>query len=107
MTVLNKSEIPRPVLPKETINIPELGGEVVVCGLILSERLTVARGQGFARMPDMLSRTVVDNEGNPIFSLDEWEIFGISNVAAVFKLFDVAKRLSGLDDDEKKDPAPS
>ena len=41
MAVLKKSEIPVPDLPKEVVEVPELGGEVVVRGLLLRDRLAI------------------------------------------------------------------
>lgn len=106
---MKRNDIPRPILAKETIAIPELGGDVFVQGLLLKDQLRISTDAGFGRMADMLSSTVVDEEGEPIFSIEEWEVFGGQNQTAAFKLFDAASRLSGMvpEVDEKKDDAPS
>lgn len=99
MALLKKSQIPEPILPKEVVDVPELGGEVVVRGLLLKDRLALFQdsGSGHANLARMLASTVRDADGLPVFTVDEWEVFGSANFPAVAKLFDVARRLSGLD----------
>lgn len=96
---LKKSDIARPALPMEAVEVPELGGEVIVRGLRLSERLDLAvdSEEGYRRITRMLSIVVVDTDQVPIFSQDEWEVFGAKNAEAVMRLWVVSKRLSGLD----------
>lgn len=102
MALLNKSQIASPVLPRETVDVPALGGEVVVRGLLFSERLALfARvdkdGKAFAEIPELLALTVLDGEGAAVFTAAEWEAFGAQHMEALLGLFAVAKRLSGLD----------
>lgn len=101
MGVLNKADIKRPTLPKETVDVPELGGEVVVQGLRLRERLAIFAdregAQKFAHVGELLAAVVVDGAGEPIFTAEEWDEFGSKNYAAAINLFQVARRLSGLE----------
>lgn len=102
MALLKKSQIAPPVLPKETVDVAELGGEVVVRGLLLSERLALYAGAGddgrvFAQIPALLAQTVVDADGDAIYDAAAWEAFGAQHMEAALRLFAVAKRLSGLD----------
>lgn len=102
MALLKKSQIASPVLPKETVDVPELGGEVVVRGLLFSERLALLsgvddQGRAIAKIPVLLSQTVIDGDGEAVFTADEWEAFGAKHMEALLRLFVVAKRLSGLD----------
>jgi hypothetical protein len=107
MTVLRREDIPRPVVPKETVEVAELGGEVIVQGLMLDERLAIgAEAELYGRVPTILSKSVVDAEGKPIFDKREWNLWGASHADATLKLFDTAMRLSGMAE-EKKEPAPS
>lgn len=109
MTVLSKQDIPRPALPKETVDVPELGGEVVVQALLLRDQLDLSTKQlkTFGHFSHMLALTVVDANGDPIFSMEEWEVWGASHLDVALKLFGAVKRLSGMGDEEKKEPAPS
>ena len=99
MAILKKSQIPAPVLPTEAVEVPELGGEVVVRGLLLKDRLALFldSDKGHANLSRLLAATVRDGDGLPVFSADEWEVFGTQNFEAVVRLFSVARRLSGLD----------
>lgn len=108
MTVLNKRDIQRPALEKETVEVPELGGEVVVQALDLPSMLELYE-QGLSnarRMIAILHLCVVDNEGTPIFSVEEWGVWGAKNKQAALTLSEKAIAVSGIGDDEKKDQAP-
>lgn len=100
MALLKKANIPAPVLPKETVEVPELGGEVVVRGMLLRERIDLffdAEKNGHGHLSKVLAATVIDADGVPVYTRDEWEQFGARNTSAVLRLFEVAKRMSGLD----------
>lgn len=99
MTVVNKANVPPPALPKQVVDVPELGGEVIVRGLLLSDRLAVYRKAKTDDLfiSDLLACTVVDSENEPIYTKEQWEEFGSSNFNQSLKLYKVAKELSGLD----------
>jgi hypothetical protein len=99
MAVVKKSEVSTPMLPKETLPVPELKGDVVVCGLMLSDRLQVMRDakDGDIRLSKLLAMTVIDADGKPLFDELQWETFGATNFKACLNIFNVAKRLSGFD----------
>ncbi len=99
MAVLKKANIAAPVLPKETVDVPELGGEVIVRGLLLSERLALLSEaeNGEAKLSSLLAATVVDADGAAVYDAQQWEEFGARHFAAALRLFAVAKRLCGLD----------
>lgn len=113
---LQRSQIKLPVLPKEAVQVEALGGEVIVRGMLLSERLQNDRlnaearkpvdgeteEQGRARaggliVPRVLHQCVVDPDGASLMTADEWDQFGALHRADVFRLFNVAMRLSGQD----------
>ena len=100
MAVLKKANIAAPVLPMETIEVPELGGEVIVRGMLLRDRIGLffdAEKNGHGQLSKVLAATVVDADHVPVYTQDEWEAFGATHSATVIRLFDVARRLSGLD----------
>jgi hypothetical protein len=101
MAVLNKDNIARPTAPKEVVDVIELGGEVIVRGVTLTQRIDLANNPSIAKA---LSYCVVDAENNPIFNEQEWEDFGANQFAVCMSLFQKAKKLSGLDSEtiEKK-----
>ncbi len=105
---LARADIPRPMLPGEAVQVDELGGEVIVRSLTLSQRLAVGKFQdGDPWVAYVLSLCVVDSEKVPIFSRDEWEVFGASNYAVTMRLFDKAADLSGMRIAQKKENGPS
>jgi hypothetical protein len=63
--MLKKSDVPAPPpLKKEVVNVPELGGEVLVQGMRLSTRLQSAISkQGFSRVTVSLEHCVLVDGG--------------------------------------------
>lgn len=101
MALLNKKDITAPVMPEKAVEVPELGGEVAVRGLLLSERLALldqgAELERFDRVARVLACAVRDAFGEPLFTVQQWEAFGARHFAAALRLFQEALRLSGLD----------
>lgn len=100
MGLLKRSEVVAPMLPEQAVEVPELGGEVAVRGLLLAERLELldgaAEAQRFDRVARVLACAVRDAAGEPLFTASQWEAFGARHFAAALKLFQEAMRLSGL-----------
>jgi hypothetical protein len=108
---LDRASIKKPVLPKEAVPVESLGGEVIVRGLLLTERLAMfanlgqdgaAPEEAFVHVPRVLARVVLAEDGAPVFSEEEWQIHGSTYPEDVFALFRVAQRLSGLDAEDAK-----
>lgn len=102
---LQKKDIKPPVLPKEAVQVDELGGEVIVRGLLLRERVEIFHKESgatawSARVSQILAATVIDADGKPIYTADEWEEFGAVHFSACARLLGVANRLSGLEVEE-------
>ena len=89
-----------PALPSEAVPVPELGGDLVVRGLTLAGRLELFAVEGNARrLIKALASCVVDADGQPIATEDEWDRIGSKLPAAALNLWEVIRRLSGLDDE--------
>lgn len=116
MAVIQRAQVPAPVLRKETVLVPRLGGDVIVRGLLLSERLqidniksamlkplegeTVEQAQyraGSAIVFVTLERTVMAADEQPVFSAAAWDMFGSQHPDVVLDLYRTARRLSGFD----------
>lgn len=99
--MIKKSATTAPALPQENVIVPELGGEVLVKGLLLKDRLAIAVSDGYERMGEMLAACVYakDDTGAivQLWTADEWERFGSVHYTAALKLWDVTRRLSDLD----------
>jgi len=106
MAVLLKDNIPAPTLPKEVVAVPELGGEVIVRGLLLRDRIGLSMGIDdgvpYARASKILAVTVVDANGVPIYTDAQWEEFGAQHYERTLDLIAVASRLIGADREDAK-----
>lgn len=102
MPVLTRDQIRRPSLAKETVDCPGLGGEIVLRGMTLTERLRLSQETGFAGVAAALACCVLDADGEPAMTLEEWEAFG--DVSAAIALYNKVRQLSLFDreDVEKK-----
>ena len=95
-------------LPREEVSVPEWGGKVLVRGLTAQERdaleeSTVQRNsEGVVKViydnmrARLASLTIVDGDGNRIFTQADVEALGNKSGAALDRIFDVAQRLSGM-----------
>jgi hypothetical protein len=119
---IDRNQAKPPVLPKEAVDVQEIGGEVIVRGLLLTERLALfvenlppaqAAGEGpaidgppaadrYVHIPRMLARTVLASDGEPLWTEAQWQEFGAVHFEASLRLFRVAQRLSGLDIEEAR-----
>jgi len=92
---------------REQVNVPEWGGSVWVRGLTAAERdlfdlaATVEQnGRRVVNFEQLRARlaamTIVDENGERLFSDDDVELLAAKSGAAVGRIFDVAMRLSGL-----------
>jgi len=102
---LNRSDLTLPAAPRETVAVPALGGDVIVRGMLLNERLELFSGlrnetAGYGHIARLLAPVVIGEDGKPLLTVEEWEAFGGANFAEVLDLFNVARRLSGLDSEE-------
>ena len=102
LMALNRNSLTLPVLPSETVAVDALGGDVVVRGLKLSDRLAIFSsiredGKSYAHLAKLLAASVVGDDGLQLLNESEWDAFGGVNFTEALALFNVASRLSGLD----------
>ena len=99
---INRNDLVKPELPREIVAVPALGGEVIVRGLLLGERLGLFAdlredGKSYTHISKLLAATVVCDDGQPLMREAEWEAFGGQHFTEALDLFAVARRMSGLD----------
>jgi hypothetical protein len=118
MTMLTRIGVKPIVYPRETAECPELGGDVIVRGMSLSERLALsalnadlrtpkegepevsAQARAGAQMvPLTLAQTVELEDGSPVYTPKEWDQLGADHPGLVLRLFRIARRLSGQDNE--------
>jgi hypothetical protein len=116
MALIERNQVKAPSLPRETVAVPAMGGDVIVRGLLLSERLELsgfharlvkpldgeseeqARSRAGGHLVSFtLARAVELADGKPLFSQAEWDTFGAEHGEAVLGLFQRANLLGGQD----------
>lgn len=114
MALLKRAEVKAPTLRKETVSVEALGGDVVVRGLLLSELIELRQLVQSRKTPTVgespdqaaaragaqicaitLAKTVCLADGEPLYSVNEWEVFGAQHPGQALELFNVSQRLSG------------
>lgn len=115
---IKRSAVPAPTLPEELVTVADFGGDVLVRGLSLSARMDLAQkfkdkqdpaSRNFGHLAPLLAVSVLDADDLPLFSVAEWEAWGVKNNADFMKLWDIAWRLSDMDGAEaaKNSKAPT
>lgn len=96
-------------LPVERVEVPEWGGDVLMRGLTAAERdafeQSVIEMQGKSAKVKMqnlraklVALSIVDEDGNRLFTQADAEALGKKSGAVMSRLFEVAQRLSGMGD---------
>lgn len=91
----------------EDVHVPEWDGDVRVIGLTGTDRdayeasFVDAKGKPAAQRlrnirAKLLVKCLVDEDGKRLFTDDKAQVLGAKNGAVVDRLFDVARRLSGI-----------
>lgn len=117
-----RSAAPAVELPRETVTVEALGGQVLVQGMGMPELLRFFAAQrrlsqplagettdqaaeraNSELVPIALSMCVLaDDDQLPLYTAAEWRAWGARNAPAALGLFAVAMRLSGQGRDEEK-----
>lgn len=98
----------------EEVKVPEWGGSVFVKGMIGAERdkfetsLVEMRGKvQVANLNNARAKlaalTICDEKGTRLFTEQDVEALGAKSASALQRVFQVAKRLSGLTDEDLKE----
>jgi hypothetical protein len=98
-------------LKTERVDVPEWGGAVLVRELTGAERdafeASILDDQGNADRERMVNsrarlavRSIVDENGERLFSDDDAEALGVTSGRALDRVFSVASRLSGITPDD-------
>lgn len=107
MTLTKEQILAADDIPIREVEVPEWGGTVRMRGLTGSERdayeLSLFQVRGEKRIPRMenararlVALCIVDGEGNRLFSDEEVKALGGKSGKVLDRLFDEARKLSGL-----------
>lgn len=118
MSVLSRDDILNASdRPTRNVEVPEWGGTVIVRGLSGAERdayeasmvVTSPGGKVRTNMRNIRARLVamacVDSDGARLFTDSDVDALGDKSAAAMERVFDVARTLSGLTDDDVEELA--
>jgi hypothetical protein len=110
MAVLKRDAVPEPVdLAREIVPVPGLGGDVIITEMMLDARLDFedalhaskpskpgAKVGVNAMVPQMLALAVVLEDGQPLYTVQQWRAFGAKHRDDAITLFNAAMRLNGF-----------
>jgi len=100
-------------LPKESVEVPEWGGQVWVRTLSGTERdsfeQSMVNKKNKPNMDNVRARfavlTICDEAGDRLFKAADADELGKKSAAALDRVFAVAQRLNGFSDQDQKDIA--
>ena len=107
MNILSKDAIlAADDLPRETVNVPEWGGEVLVRTMSGTDRYAFEASllEKDGRMENVRARlvalTLCDSQGDRLFDDSEIAALGRKSARALDRVFSVAQRLNGIGVDQ-------
>ena len=114
--MLTREQLIVPIVPSQTVNVPDLAGDVIVVGLTAAERdawdaeqYALKEKGELAHLANFRARLVVrclvDKHGQRLLTDDDAVALGKQSGRIVDRLFDVARDLSGLASDEQEKEA--
>jgi len=112
MAILTKEAISKVKdLVTEDVEVPEWGGTVRVKMMTAQERdvyeLSIYEDEQNNRSENVRARlcvsVMIDEKGNRIFGLNEVKVLGKKSAKAVNRVFEVARKLNAIGDDEVKE----
>lgn len=98
-------------LPKETVEVPEWGGAVIVATLSGTERdrfeATIVTADGKANLHNMRAKLaaacIVDDKGQRLFGPADIDLLGAKSASALDRVVVIAQRLNRLGDRQLED----
>lgn len=99
------NEVQRCALPERKITIPELGGDgvVTVRSVGFGEKIRIVTAVPPHRTAcELVAGAVLDDDGLPVMSADEWDAFAAVHEDRFFELLTAAKDVTGLEVAEVK-----
>jgi hypothetical protein len=102
MALINREQVADPALRSEAVELEPLGGSVIVRGLKLSERLRLrnSAGEGGSAerfTAELLAVAVVDGDRRPLWTAEQWDVWGSEHPKHYGALVEKALSLGGFD----------
>lgn len=114
MTLLTRDQLLAPALKTERIDVPELGGEVIVSemsGMAREEYERIIFGKDGKLVSDrslracLVAASVVDDAGDLLFKKEDVEALGRQSSQVLHRIYDAALRVNGMNPSAVKDAA--
>lgn len=102
MAVLTKEQVTHFEAPREIVNVPELGGDVVVVSMGWEQKTRLGSTPGKVNCGEILAATILDANDEPIKTVDEWNEWGGVFTVAGYNLVNTVFRLSDTEEEAKK-----
>jgi hypothetical protein len=106
MALIKRSEVVRPVRKSVTVACEAFGegAEVVVRQMTLSGYMELvnasAKGKTIQQIAEVLADCVLDANEDPVYSAEEWSLWGVEHSEEIVALFNSVRSVSGLDKEE-------
>jgi len=111
-TLIRREAVAHVERKREEIDVESLGGAVAVVEMTLTARLEIEKATKalkenaaesvYATIPLVLAVCVVDADGEPLMSAEQWQVFGSRNREVAVHLFNTAMAFSGFGEDAEK-----
>ena len=103
MALIKRDNLSKPARRSEAVPVPALGGDVLVRRLGLTELDQVRGGtSGVAFITRLLEAAVLDADDLPIFTADQWSLWGRDHEQEFQDLSAAVLRLNGGDAEHAK-----
>jgi hypothetical protein len=99
MAVLRRADLPAPALRQEEVEVPALGGAVIVRAMPLNALFDVieaARAAPANAVPSLLAASVIDADGEQFWTAEQWATWGATEFEGALALYQAAQRVCGI-----------
>ena len=99
MAVLRRADLPAPALRQEEVEVPALGGAVIVRAMpinVLFDVIDSARSNPANAVPSLLAQSVIDADGEQLWTAEQWSTWGATEFEGALALYQAAQRVCGI-----------
>ena len=99
MAVLRRADLPAPALRQEEVEVPALGGAVIVRAMplnVLFDVIEAARSNPANAVPSLLAQSVIDADGEQFWTAEQWSTWGAIEFEGALALYQAAQRVCGI-----------
>lgn len=98
MALIGRGSVPTATRKKEAVEVPELGGEVAIRQMTLTQYLDAVRygamHDGMAPVARILAECVLVENDEPLWGEEQWEAWGAQHMEASLRLYERVRNLT-------------